>query len=63
MRRVASRRRGGAVPRPGVHGFDGGAGRDGDFLDAHIVAAETGVWECGTVTMSRVRRPDTIILR
>ena len=30
--------------------FDGGAGRDGDFLDAHIVATETGVWECGAVT-------------
>ncbi len=30
--------------------FDGGAGRDGDFLDVHIVATETGVWECGAVT-------------
>ena len=30
--------------------FDGGAGRDGGFLDAHIVATETGVWECGAVT-------------
>ncbi len=30
--------------------FDGGAGRDGEFLDAHIVATETGVWECGAVT-------------
>ncbi len=30
--------------------FDGGTGRDGDFLDAHIVATETGVWECGAVT-------------
>ncbi len=30
--------------------FDGGAGRDGDFLDAHIVATQTGTWECGAVT-------------
>ncbi len=30
--------------------FDGGAGRDGDFPDAHIVATETGTWECGAVT-------------
>ncbi len=30
--------------------FDGGAGRDGGFLDAHIVATQTGTWECGAVT-------------